>query len=712
MKKAKLLRLELVSDFEQALPDPRRGVVHITNNQKSADPNRALVVRTVGPVFYRDAKAVAGTPAAQGPDFWTDAPVEIVDRQNLPRPVGASAPVTAQSKSEETRTTAAVAAILSGQRLPPPTVTAIGLRVYLEPEPPPGQKKKEPKPGASAVSGVRRLEFLEQVVFSLWVDNSQSIVGGAPSEPAKADAPKSNSLSLVPPPGALAGITGNMGTTAYNLRLLNRALLQIDTRGPFAYDAEKSLARFDVVPHSDPNLPNDVQVTKVPARGGTSSLFSQVLELEFNGGPTGGAKPANSPAIKRLHAWTSTPGRILTLASQEEATEAYGQDLVHEQAASRTVLTGSPLYVVRERNILSAGAAQTPATLTSEPGPPSASQPGAPRKPQVTVRGAGKVELFDAASNSNTLTASWKTSLVQSKETLAGAEQDLFVFTDGAKFEDLKADYWLKGTVLKLWLEPRAAPDAKAASGGAPKPARVQAVGKVESHSTDYDIDDADQLTVHFTEGKPTVVLETQPKPVAPGAVAVAPPGGAPPAVAPPVPPNEFEPFAKEPEKAKPPYKIRAKTIETFVTRVTVPARAANPGEPAAARAKYQLDRARCEDSVSVKQKPLDPTKPRGVEIFGRLLHIDGSADGSVMTVFGWPDKLGEVHQEEMSLLGPKVVLEPGAQLGRGRGARRADHADQQRLRGHRTEATGGGRRPLARLDGLQRRAEVRGVRG
>ena len=104
------LRLELVSDFEQALPDPRRGTIHITNNQRSADPNRYLVIRTAGPVFYRDSKTVADTPAAQGPDFWTDAYVEIVDRQNLPRPIGSVAPITVQTKGEESRTTAAVAA--------------------------------------------------------------------------------------------------------------------------------------------------------------------------------------------------------------------------------------------------------------------------------------------------------------------------------------------------------------------------------------------------------------------------------------------------------------------------------------------------------------------------------------------------------------------------------------------------------------------------
>ncbi len=682
MKKAKLIGIELVSDFEQALPDPRRGVVHITNNQRSADPNQFLILRTVGPVFYRDATAVAGTPAAQGPDLWTDAPVEIVDRQNLPRPIGSAAPITAPAKSEENRNPGAIAAILSGQRTPPPTVTAIGLRVYLEPDPPPGQKKKAPKAGTTAnpLSGVRRVEFLEQVVMNLWVDNGQSIVGGAPPEPGAAGTSKSNALAFVPPPAAIVAVTGGLGPAAYNVRLMNRAMLQIDTRGPFAYDAEKSLARFDVVPHSDPNLPNDVQVTKIPAQGGTSSLFSQVLEIEFNGGPTAGARPANAPAIKRLHAWTSTPGRYVTLASQDDATEAYGHDFVHEHAANRTILTGSPLYLVRERNVLSAGTAQVPATFTSEPGPlPPPTPPGTPpaRRPQIaTVRGAGRVELFDPASNAVTIGASWKTSLVQSKEIINGREQDLFVLTDDAKFEDLKADYWLKGTVLKMWLEPRAAQptpaDAKTASGPA-KPSRVESIGQVRSHSTDYDIDDADYLTVHFRDPKlaPTVVAIAPPKlPVSPGVVAVAPPLPGPmspvgPMPLPPVgpmalvPPKPPEAIAKAPEKPKPPYHIRAKVIETFVTRGPVaPTAPAKPGDPpASVGTKYQLDHARCEDNVTVHQDPVDSTKPRGVDILGRLLLIDASADGSVMTVYGWPERPGEVHQEEMSLLGPKVVL-------------------------------------------------------
>lgn len=664
-RSAKPVRVELISDIEQTFDEPRRGTVHIENNQKSADPNKKLTVRTPGPVFYRKHDAKKGAPDA-GPDVWTDAPVEIVDRQNLPRPIGADAPPTVAGQSDDARAAGAVAAMLSGARRPPPTVTAVGMRIYLQPDPPPGAPK--PKKTSTGTNGLRRLEFVEQVLVSLWTDAGESVAGpvAAPAvPPSNEQRPKRNGFE--PPPPALGAITGGLGIGAYQARALDRALLQIETRGPFAYDAERSLARFDVVPQSDPNLPNDVQVTKVPARGGLSTLYSQVLELELNGGPGGAPKAPNAPVLKRLHAWTHTAGRFLTVASQDDGMQAYGQDLVHEQSANRTVLTGAPLYVVRERNVLSAGQPQRAATLTSVPGT------GPSRRAQVTVSGAGRVELYDATANAIAATAEWRTSLVQTTEVENGRERDLFTFTEAAKFDDPRADYWLKGNVLKLWLEPRAASTDPNAPREQAKPARVQAVGNVTSHSAEYDVDRADVLNVFFTDVKPRVVVG----PPAPPVPAREPPKGAPPkgpvpgtplAPAAPKPPDAV---AKEPEKAekpKPPYKLVARTIDTWVNRSTVPLpKGGAPKGPVpkdgakpepATVTRYKLDKARCEDDVTVHQDPTDATKPRGVDIAGRLLLIDGSDDGSVLTVFGTPTKPGEVHQEEMSLLGPKIVLD------------------------------------------------------
>jgi hypothetical protein len=569
-------------------------------------------------------------------------------------------------RSEDARAAGAVAAMLNGARRPPPTVTAVGMRIYLEPDPPPGAPK--PKQTGTGTNGLRRLEFVEQVLVSLWTDASESLTGPvAPGAPASASEPRAKRNGFAPPPPALGAVTGGLGLAAYHARVLDRALLQIETRGPFAYDADKSLARFDVVPQSDPNLPNDVQVTKVPARGGLSTLYSQVLELELNGGP-GAQRAPNAPVLKRLHAWTHTAGRFLTVSSQDDGMQAYGQDLVHEQAANRTVLTGAPLYVVRERNVLSAGQPQRAATLTSVPGT------GASKRAQVTVRGAGRVELYDADAGAIAATAEWRASLVQTTEVENGREQDLFTFTEAAKFDDPRSDYWLKGNVLKLWLEPRAANPDPNAPREQTKPSRVQALGNVTSHSAEYDVERADVLNVFFTDVKPRVVLGPPAPPVViqepPKAAPKAPPPGAP---LPPAAPKPPEAIAKEPEKQekpKPPYKIVARTVDTWMNRTTVAAPLPKDGAPKgpvpkdgakpapATVTRYKLDKARCEDDVTVHQDPLDPAKPRGVDIAGRLLLIDGSDDGSVLTVFGTPTKPGEVHQEEMSLLGPKIVLD------------------------------------------------------
>src|SRR5438067_8079035 len=387
MNKAKLLRLELVSDPENVPPfDPRNGTVHITNNQRSADPNRALVLRTPGPVFYRDPKAVRD--GGTGPDVWTDAAVEVVDKQNLPRGFAAVPAPTAPARGEDLRDATAVGDILTGGRRPPPTVTAVGMRVYLEPEKPSTvPNPPAPKKGSAGVSGVRRVELLEKVLINLWVDASQSLVSEPPKAGAEKDKDKKPAprvggplAEAEPPPEAAGALVGGLLHGVQTTRRLDKALLQIETLGPFAYDVEKNTARFDVLPQADPGLLNDVQVTRTPARGGQHRRLSQLLEIEFNGPPTGpppsapqppgsAPEPPAGPTFKQLHAWTYTPGRYLTVSAEGEQLEAYGFDLVHDQAANRSVLRGAPLYAVRERNVLTAGGPQKPGTLVMQPGP-------------------------------------------------------------------------------------------------------------------------------------------------------------------------------------------------------------------------------------------------------------------------------------------------------------------------------------------------------
>lgn len=700
MNSAKLVRLELISDPEQALPDRlgRRGLVHITNNQRSGDPNRYLVLKTVGPVFYRDPKYATG-PALLGPDVWTDSPVEIVDRSNLPRRPGTAAAV-APGAADVFRNPAAVAEVLRGQRLPPPTITAVGMRIYLEPDDPPTKPAaktpapKSAKKGSAGFSGVRRAELLEKVVMNLWIEGGQALVGAG------------GQSAVIPDlPAAAMGIGGGLLPAAHAAREFARDLLQVETRGPFNYDAEKNIARFDVVPQSDPNLPNDVRVTKVAPRPGTQVLFSQVLEIEFNGPPTGGqsaksttnqpaarvaakqtATATPAPQFKRLHAWTYTPGRFLTVSSDADQLEAYGQDLVREQVGERTTLTGAPLYAVQERNVLTAGTAKNPGVLILEP--PPGVPPGPDRKSQATVRGPGRVDLFDATTGTSTTSASWQTSMVQTRERSNGRDVDLFTFTDGARFEDTQADYWLKGHVLKLWLAPPQ-PGAVEEAGETvrSRPHRVQALGNVTAHSLDMDVEQADQLNAWFKDVPPPEPIGLAPTALSPNSNSIP----RQPAASPKEPRQRVEPRAapqpmpgvaavnpsnpapkekaKDAEKPKPPMKLKARSIDTWVVRYPIPKlEDATPIAPGTstpkgnndrgARLKYQLESAQCEGMVNVHQDPDDPAKPRGTDILGSKMLIDSTAEGSILTVFGWETRPAEVHNEGTSLIGPKVVVD------------------------------------------------------
>jgi hypothetical protein len=118
--KARMVGMELLSAPEIPSFDPRRGQIEITNNQKSRDPKQHLVFRTVGPLFYKSAEYARESPNA--PQVWTPAAVEVVDRKNLPRPLGSASVATSPVRSDELRSRSAIADILVGVTLPPPSV--------------------------------------------------------------------------------------------------------------------------------------------------------------------------------------------------------------------------------------------------------------------------------------------------------------------------------------------------------------------------------------------------------------------------------------------------------------------------------------------------------------------------------------------------------------------------------------------------------------
>lgn len=669
MAKAKLLRMELVSeppDLTRLKLDRRSGTIHITNNQRSTDPAKFLVVKTVGPVFYRDPKNVDPRQVSGGPDIWTDAAIEIVDRQNLPRKekpgrdvyrtfASATITETAPAQASELQKPAAVLDVLTGQRPPPPTATAIGLKVFLDP--PNKANPKPKKPGA--IGGVRRVELLEKVVLHLWIDSKQGLMGSTGGKGPAASARHS--------PDSAAAALGGIYHGVEFLRGLDRALLQIDTLGRLAYETERFTARFDVMPDGNPDLPNDVQVHRVPPLGtGTQRLFSQILELEFNGSPVGAApnKPPTGPSegvgFKQLRAWAELPGRFVTITSESDRLEAYGQYLQHDKASETTSLRGKPLFVSRANepradgkragdNVITAGTRERPAVLTLKPGP-------APdRAMTAAVDGPGRLEIFDPGSGGNTIHATWLTRMSVTKELVNRRPLDLFTFIDGAMFEDQKSDFWLKGHELRLWMESKdEAPDRPSTGRGKMMPHRVQALGEVASRSADVEVERAESLNVYFRDGIPP--LAPAPKLEPKGPVVKAAPS-APRALSPMAPPQP-----EEPAKSKPPMKLKARTVDTWMVRYPLPAvtGTAPMANPAGESMKYELDKARCEGSVEVHQDPTEPgPEKRGLDVRGNTLLVDATPEGSVLTVTGLNDSSpGQVQHDGMSILGPKIVLD------------------------------------------------------
>ncbi|HEY3788857.1 MAG TPA: hypothetical protein VGL71_08385, partial [Urbifossiella sp.] len=454
MAKAKLLRMELISEPDPAhlRIDRRCGTIHITANQRSSDPSKFLLIRTVGPLFYRDPKSVDAAGLA-GPDIWTNAAVEIIDRQNLPRRftlaaaqeryrtfavatnpllrakgVDVDEAETAIVKGPDLQSAKAVQEILLGQRLPPPTVSAIGMKIFLEQANQPPPKDAPPKKKTSALGGFRRVELLEKVLVNLWVDSQQGLMQSeAPPQKPGTPAAKPPEGPRPEAPLGLGALAGGLLHSSEYVHKLSRALLQIDTLGRLIYETQTATAHFDVLPDGNPELPNDVQVHRVTALGaGLQELFSQFLEIEFYGAPIGAAaaaQPAGEPkaegmpkkppeptgtSFRRLRAWVEMPERFVTISSEPDRLRAFGQYLLHDKETSTTTLRGTPLTVVSinqpnkngkaaGENKLTAGTRDVPAVLTLKPGAGS----GLEKSTDAIVEGPGRLELFDEASGAN-----------------------------------------------------------------------------------------------------------------------------------------------------------------------------------------------------------------------------------------------------------------------------------------------------------------------
>lgn len=729
MTTAKVLRFDLESepdDDPRALADtkrdPRQGRIWVTNNRKSPDPADHLVLRTPGPLFVQ----LPNDDTPDTPDtkhIWTASAVEVFDRRNLPRGLRAreaalaklpdAAPRSAVSElllpepippfaasvsaddprryaddlrryAHDLRRYDAVADILAGRTLPPPTAVGRGLGVRLSPS------KREPNApkGNTSFSGVHDITLGEGVLVCLWTEGGGGFPGAAPdaARPTPAASPNAD------PPLALTALGGGMvdgGTTAE--RFLSRSLLVVSTPGAFQYDLEKNLATFDAAAIAPDGGQNFVVVTRLNARNQTDDLICTRLELDLSDpdkDTPGNSRPSEGGAVA-VRKVTAT-GPMVTLSAQSEGLEASCVKLVHttdrKTGRTTTSLHGSAEVQVIAKSAgskLTAGDPAAPAvvTITGQPPPPGSPDPR--RETTASVVGPGRLEMADRDPDTGmvrTAVAQWGKRLDHEKyrSGKGGRVQDLFKFQENAAFVDAASAFSLRAGDIWLWVtnkpgRPNADGTATAAAGrGGAVPDQLVATSDVHLDSTELVVRKTNKLTAWFDDIAPPKVLAAAPPPVP-----------ADPKPLPPLVPVPADPVvaAKPADPPKPPIpnplSLQADTVEAWLGRYPEQVAAAPPAK-ATEKTKYELLKARCDDNVVAHQDPdpNDPAKPaRGLDITGDKLILENAAGGGgsvlTVTVLDERKKLAMVSFEDTTLWGPGVVIDQpnnsAAVNGRGR---------------------------------------------
>jgi len=747
MTTAKMSRLDLESDpdddpkaLADAKRDPRQGRIWVTNNRKSSDPADHLVLRTTGPLFVQ----LPNDDTPEPPDtrhIWTAASVEVFDRRNLPRKLRAREaalakltdpavarsavsellqpepipPVAAVVSADDPRKYAddlrqhaydlrrynAVADILSGRTLPPPTAVGRGLGVKLAPA---KKDPNAPKRGSS-FSGVHDITLGDGVLMCLWTDGNAGFPGGSNEPPKPAPQPQAGPPAHPPspnadPPIASLAVGGGLidgGTVAE--RFVKRSLLLISTPGVFKYDLEKSYATFDAAAIAPDGGQNFVVVTRLNARNQTDDLICARLELDLNDPdkdkPTA---PGNNPAVDGGGLFVreiTASGPQVTLSAQADGLEVSCVKLVHTQVPkgnrSVTTLHGTaevPVVAKQSGSKLTAGDPITPSVVTIVAQDPPPGTPDASRETTIMVVGPGRLEMNDRDPDTGaikTSVAQWAKRLDHEKwrANKAGKPLDLFKFQENAAFVDPASSFSLRAGDIWLWVsnKPNEGVARETASFGAGAvPEQLVATTDVHLDSTELVVRKTNKLTTWFSDiappkpaaapmpagpvkpaveaPKPAPGVPPPPGPLPPVAV-----GGQPPAkpAAPPEPPKEPIPN---------PIQLRqADTVEAWLGRYPEPVPPPAPGQeppakPASPKTKYELLKTRCDGDVVVHQDPdpNDPAKPlNGLDINGDKLILENTpGGGSVLTVTGGKerDRWAMVAFEDTAIWGPTVVID------------------------------------------------------
>lgn len=650
MEGRRIVAAELRADPDVPLYHPYKGMIRITNNRRSNDPDDLVEMRTPGPIFYR-AEPEMGTP-----HIWTDNVLEVTDRANLP-----------EGEINE---------------FPLPTMTAKGMKLYLSHEPKDGNDPKKPpladpnkKPNPAAVTGVERVDLLSDVSMNLWIDPKSSFLANSKDNNREAQEEKKAEGEKKPE----------------GEKKKERSIVQIRTLGAFVYDMPSDKARFDKATHVSDKIPNYVQVTRqILGSPNRDIMTSDYLELQFRrkkpqpvakGAPAPPPEPKTDKSknpeatvdIDTVHAW----GATVVISSDSEEMTAYGNDLRHDNVKQETVLKGDRIIVVKEGNQITAK--ELILSGFDKQGTQSA-----------RVRGPGQIDVgqVDPVLKDfvHTRQAQWEEWLTFDRVKEQGRDLDVLTLTGGAKFIDKLNDQFISARQLKVWINPATKSekeklvksDAPPKKDGLPKvrPNRMEASGDVIAHGVEIDVKNTDYLNVFFKEvaflpgeeprfpptttnsaistanpmnppSVPAITLSgEQPKSrsstPAPAILTANPmnPPAVPAANNPPV--VVTGPIPKGPPKKKnPPINLTAKRIEAWVLM---------------SNNKNDLERVHCEDQVIVHQDGTEDS-PTGIDLEGKTLDLNHRAEGNVLIVTGTKPTPGEVRFDKVTLIGEEITI-------------------------------------------------------
>ena len=505
------------------------------------------------------------------------------------------------------------------------TITGKGMDLFLTTE-----KGQASSPAAArrgkveGISGVERIVLLSTVRMDLFVDARSGFLAPSKSAPT--------SGGTTPPKGRGAESGGSAAPSGQP----EKAKVVITTMGQFTYDVAKDHARFDI-PVNPGAYPETVEVKRLHEQGKLDQLLCDHLDIQMQRKPS--ATPQSEPdsrsmnlEIASAHATadsTATPPRLVTLTSDAEGLEAYGNDLVYDAQQRRSILKGIPNTVaMKEGNEIISDELWMIMSDNKDGN-------------EAIAKGKGKISMLDNKGQRST-EARWTKQLEYKKE---GAF-DALTLTGDAVFEDKEHQQTMRADRLKVLLEP-GEPGASPEKSPQQKlrPHHVEAKGRVTADSPEMRIKDpTDSLVIWFKDVAPT--SEVPPlaeggasKPAAPttGLFAVK----NTPADVPPPTGGQIVGTSPPPagEKPKKPIELNARSVVVHALR---------------SDAKTELDQLNCEGSVHVHQDPSGPDD-NGMDIRGETLQLNHHAEGSVLIVNGSP---GQVQFDKLTIMGQEVNID------------------------------------------------------